>query len=63
MLRYRVAFARGDGMWWPMVFWNVQHHLPTQDIAAAENTAMRTGGVGARQSHTLPASGGGRGYS
>ncbi|MFP5600639.1 aromatic alcohol reductase, partial [Salmonella sp. 741265129_HBA] len=30
-----VAFARGDGMWWPMSdTWNVQHHLPTQDIAA-----------------------------
>ncbi len=35
MLRYRVAFARGDGMWWPMSdTWNAQHHLPTQDIAA-----------------------------
>lgn len=35
MLRYRVAFARGDGMWWPMSDTrNAQHHLPTQDIAA-----------------------------
>ncbi len=35
-MRYRVAnFARGDGMWWPMSDTrNVQHHLPTQDIAA-----------------------------
>ncbi|AVH19835.1 aromatic alcohol reductase [Enterobacter sp. SGAir0187] len=35
MLRYRVAFARGDGMWWPMSdTWNAQQYLPTQDIAA-----------------------------
>ncbi|TYG07737.1 aromatic alcohol reductase [Klebsiella grimontii] len=33
MLRYRVAFARGDGMWWPMSeTWNVQNNIPTQDI-------------------------------
>ncbi|HFZ8993347.1 TPA: aromatic alcohol reductase [Citrobacter freundii] len=33
MLRYRAAFARGDGMWWPMrETWNAQHNLPTQDI-------------------------------
>lgn len=31
MLRYRVAFARGDGMWWPMSeTWNVQNNIPTQ---------------------------------
>lgn len=35
MLRYRAAFARGDGMWWPMSdTWNVQHHIATQDIEA-----------------------------
>lgn len=34
MLRYRAAFARGDGVWWPMGdTWNTRHHLPTQDIA------------------------------
>ncbi|MDD9654185.1 aromatic alcohol reductase [Klebsiella pasteurii] len=33
MLRYRAAFARGDGMWWPMSeTWNVQNNIPTQDI-------------------------------
>ncbi|MEB6377835.1 aromatic alcohol reductase [Leclercia adecarboxylata] len=33
MLRYRVAFARGDGMWWPISdTWNAQHNRPTQDI-------------------------------
>lgn len=33
MLRYRAAFARGDGMWWPMSnTWNVQNNMPTQDI-------------------------------
>lgn len=35
MLRYRAAFARGDGMWWPMNdTWNVQNNIPTQNIAA-----------------------------
>ncbi|MDM6706982.1 aromatic alcohol reductase, partial [Escherichia coli] len=34
MLRYRAAFARGDGVWWPMGdTWNARHQLPTQDIA------------------------------
>ena len=33
MLRYRAAFARGDGVWWPMGdTWNARHQLPTQDI-------------------------------
>lgn len=33
MLRYRAAFARGDGMWWPMSStWNVQNNMPTQSI-------------------------------
>lgn len=33
MLRYRAAFARGDGMWWPMSnTWNVQNNMPTQNI-------------------------------
>lgn len=35
MLRYRAAFARGDGMWWPMSkTWNAQNAIPTQDIAS-----------------------------
>ena len=35
MLRYRAAFARGDGMWWPMRdTWNAQNNLPTEDIAS-----------------------------
>lgn len=35
MLRYRAAFARGDGMWWPMSdTWNAQNNIPTQDIAS-----------------------------
>lgn len=35
MLRYRVAFARGDGMWWPMRdTYNAQHAIQTQDIAS-----------------------------
>lgn len=35
MLRYRVAFALGDGMWWPMSqTWNAQHTIPTQNIAS-----------------------------
>lgn len=33
MLRYRAAFARGDGMWWPMhKTWNAQNNIPTQNI-------------------------------
>ncbi|HEC5279512.1 TPA: aromatic alcohol reductase [Enterobacter cloacae] len=33
MLRYRAAFARGDGMWWPMnKTWNARNNIPTQDI-------------------------------
>lgn len=41
MLRYRVAFARGDGMWWPMRdTWNAQHQVPTQDIAAWLNSVV-----------------------
>ena len=35
MLRYRAAFARGDGMWWPSnKTWNAQNNIPTQDIAS-----------------------------
>ncbi|WP_238084887.1 MULTISPECIES: aromatic alcohol reductase [Pseudescherichia] len=35
MLRYRVAFARGDGMWWPeSETWNARNNFPTQDIAS-----------------------------
>ncbi|MDX7986957.1 aromatic alcohol reductase [Xenorhabdus sp. 12] len=35
MIRYRAAFARGDGMWWPMnETYNAQNHLPTQNIAS-----------------------------
>lgn len=33
MLRYRTAFARGDGMWWPMAgTYNAQNNIPTQDV-------------------------------
>ncbi len=40
MLRYRAAFARGDGVWWPMGdTWNTRHQLPTQDIAGWLQTA------------------------
>ncbi|HDS6869101.1 aromatic alcohol reductase, partial [Klebsiella pneumoniae] len=40
MLRYRAAFARGDGVWWPMGdTWNARHQLPTQDIAGWLQTA------------------------
>ena len=40
MLRYRAAFARGDGVWWPMDdTWNARHQLPTQDIAGWLQTA------------------------
>ncbi|WP_337014889.1 aromatic alcohol reductase [Leclercia sp. AS011] len=40
MLRYRAAFARGDGMWWPMSeTWNAKNSLPTQDIASWLKTA------------------------
>ncbi|VYU80447.1 aromatic alcohol reductase [Metakosakonia massiliensis] len=35
MLRYRAAFARGDGMWWPMeTTYNARNGMATQDIAA-----------------------------
>ncbi|QHM69972.1 aromatic alcohol reductase [Mixta intestinalis] len=41
MLRYRAAFARGDGMWWPMSeTWNAQHNLPTQDIESWLKTVI-----------------------
>ncbi len=41
MLRYRAAFARGDGMWWPMSnTWNVQNNIPTQDIESWLKTVM-----------------------
>ncbi len=41
MLRYRAAFARGDGMWWPMSdTWNAQQNLPTQDIESWLKTAI-----------------------
>ena len=40
MLRYRAAFARGDGVWWPMSeTWNAKNSLPTQDIASWLKTA------------------------
>ncbi|MGP7551309.1 aromatic alcohol reductase, partial [Klebsiella pneumoniae] len=40
MPRYRAAFARGDGVWWPMGdTWNARHQLPTQDIAGWLQTA------------------------
>ncbi|WP_024561297.1 aromatic alcohol reductase [Franconibacter pulveris 601] len=33
MLRYRAAFARGEGVWWPLnETWNVRNNFPTQDI-------------------------------
>lgn len=33
MIRYRTAFARGKGVWWPMQHtWNARYHLPTQDV-------------------------------
>ncbi|WP_409311066.1 aromatic alcohol reductase [Pectobacterium sp. B1J-3] len=33
MLRYRAAFARGDGMWWPMSeTYNAKNNLQTQNI-------------------------------
>lgn len=35
MLRYRAAFARGDGVWWPMeTTYNARNGMATQDIAA-----------------------------
>ncbi|EPL8002653.1 aromatic alcohol reductase [Klebsiella aerogenes] len=41
MLRYRAAFARGDGMWWPMNdTWNVQNHIPTQNIESWLKTVI-----------------------
>ncbi|RSB25432.1 aromatic alcohol reductase [Enterobacter cloacae] len=41
MLRYRAAFARGDGMWWPMSnTWNVQNNMPTQDIESWLKTVI-----------------------
>lgn len=41
MLCYRAAFARGDGVWWPMRdTWNAQHHFPTQDVASWLNTRI-----------------------
>ncbi|WP_368541993.1 aromatic alcohol reductase [Enterobacter soli] len=41
MLSYRAAFARGEGVWWPMHdTWNAQNNLPTQDIAAWLKTAL-----------------------
>lgn len=41
MLRYRVAFARGEGVWWPMSeTWNARNNLPTQDIASWLKTAI-----------------------
>ena len=41
MLRYRVAFARGDGTWWPMSnTWNVQNNIPTQDIESWLKTVI-----------------------
>lgn len=41
MLRYRAAFARGDGMWWPMSnTWNVQNNMPTQNIESWLKTVI-----------------------
>ncbi|HCC0887197.1 TPA: aromatic alcohol reductase [Salmonella enterica] len=41
MLRYRAAFARGDGMWWPMSHtWNVQNNMPTQSIESWLKTVI-----------------------
>ncbi len=41
MLRYRAAFARGDGMWWPMSeTWNAQNNIPTQNIASWLKTVI-----------------------
>lgn len=41
MLRYRAAFARGDGMWWPMNnTWNVQNNMPTQNIESWLKTVI-----------------------
>jgi nucleoside-diphosphate-sugar epimerase len=35
MARYRLAFARGDGMWWPKeTSYNAQRGMPTTDIRA-----------------------------
>ncbi|EBH9036917.1 TPA: aromatic alcohol reductase [Salmonella enterica] len=41
MLRYRAAFARGDGMWWPMNnTWNAQNNVPTQNIESWLKTVI-----------------------
>lgn len=41
MTSYRTAFARGEGVWWPMKdTWNVQNNLPTQDIASWLKTVI-----------------------
>lgn len=41
MLRYRAAFARGDGVWWPMSnTWNVQNNMPTQNIESWLKTVI-----------------------
>lgn len=33
MCRYRIAFARGEGVWWPMEqTWNARHRIATQDV-------------------------------
>lgn len=41
MLRYRTAFARGNGMWWPMNnTWNVQNNMPTQNIESWLKTVI-----------------------
>ncbi|BDH46976.1 oxidoreductase [Salmonella enterica subsp. enterica serovar Choleraesuis] len=46
MVRYRVAFARGEGMWWPMSnTWNAKNNLTTQDIASWLKTAIKPDGV------------------
>lgn len=35
MLRYRVAFAKGEGVWWPKSqTYNVKHNIETQDVEA-----------------------------
>lgn len=41
MVRYRTAFARGEGMWWPMSqTYNAQHQIETQDVKAWLNAFM-----------------------
>jgi hypothetical protein len=40
MARYRLAFGRGDGMWWDKAAtWNAQRGMPTTDIATWLRTA------------------------